>query len=103
MLVRCEIINFCVTFNSSIIKIFKITLLFVFSSNLIFPQKLSEIMFYPSDRNNEFIEIYNDKEYPINFIGWKVKYHTSNIDSIVTPDTTKVLNPGVKIRCPIHR
>ena len=49
-------------------------------SSLIF----SEIMFYPSAGNNEFIEIYNlNSSQPIELGGYSIKYYSSSADQIV--------------------
>ena len=44
----------------------------------------SEIMFYPSAGNNEFIEIYNlNSSQPIELDGYSIKYYSSSADQIV--------------------
>ena len=44
----------------------------------------SEIMFYPSAGNNEFIEIYNlNSSQPIELGGYSIKYYSSSADQIV--------------------
>lgn len=59
------------------------------SSNTLLAQSdtlliLTEIMFRPTTGNNEFIEIYNRSETEtINLTNYKIKYHTSNPNTIV--------------------
>jgi hypothetical protein len=55
---------------------------------------ISEVMFYAPSGNNEFIEIYNKSETEYkNLYGFKLKYYTSNSDSIIDAGYGIVLPP----------
>ncbi len=55
---------------------------------------ISEIMFYPSETNGEFIELYNASSYPINLFKYKIIYSTSSADTIVAFTDNTILNPN---------
>ena len=60
------------------------------NSNII----LSEIMFKPQPGDNEFIELYNISENEkVDLSGYKIKYQTSNPDSIVSAGSGTILYP----------
>ena len=53
---------------------------------------LSEIMFKPQPGDNEFIELYNTSENEkVDLSGYKIKYQTSNPDSIVSAGSGTIL------------
>lgn len=80
------IYNFLV--NNSMTKKLYLILCLLFIRQ-IFPQSdtsviFSEIMFYPTTGNNEFIELYNTSaSESIDLSNWKIKYYTSTADVIV--------------------
>ncbi|AFH50698.1 Hypothetical protein IALB_2995 [Ignavibacterium album JCM 16511] len=54
----------------------------------------SEIMFYPSSGNNEFVELFNlSTTESINLSNWKIKYYTSTADVITDAGFGTVLPP----------
>ena len=54
----------------------------------------SEIMFYPTSGNNEFVELYNlSSTQSIDLSNWKIKYYTSTADVIVDAGFGTVLPP----------
>lgn len=56
---------------------------------------LTEVMFYPTSGNNEFIEIYNlSSTQSIDLNGFKVKYYTSTPDQIVDAGFGTILPPN---------
>ena len=71
----------------------------LFLTQLIFSQSdtsiiFSEIMFYPTSGNNEFVEIYNTSStQSVNLSNWKIKYYTSSNDVIVDAGFGTVLPP----------
>lgn len=71
----------------------------LFLTQLIFSQSdtsiiFSEIMFYPTSGNNEFVEIYNTSStQTVNLFNWKIKYYTSANDVIVDAGFGTVLPP----------
>ncbi len=55
----------------------------------------SEVMFYPTENNGEFIEIYNTSTtQTINLTGYKIKYYTSTADNLVAFIGGMDLAPG---------
>ncbi|MCX7874969.1 MAG: lamin tail domain-containing protein, partial [Melioribacteraceae bacterium] len=59
------------------------------------PLTFSEIMFYPTENNGEFIEIYNTSAtQSINLTGYKIKYYTSTADNLVSFIGGMILEPG---------
>lgn len=54
---------------------------------------LSEVMFYPSSGNNEFIELFNLSDQSINLSGYKIKYYSAAADSLVDAGEGFVLQP----------
>lgn len=68
-------------------------------TQLIFSQSdtsiiFSEIMFYPSSGNNEFIELYNTSTTEsIDLTNWKIKYYTSSNDLIIDAGFGTILPP----------
>ena len=73
--------------------------LLFFLSGTLFPQGeseviLSEVMFNPASGNNEFIELYNQSETEsVNLSAFRIKYYTSNPDSIKDAGFGTVLPP----------
>lgn len=76
-----------------------VSLCFFYSTNL-FAQvgsslTFSEIMFYPSETNGEFVEIYNTSETEtINLTNYKFKYSTSSNNTLVAFIGGMLLGPG---------
>ena len=74
-------------------------ILSLFLTQLIFSQSdtsiiFSEIMFYPTSGNNEFVEIYNTSStQSVDLSNWKIKYYTSANDVIVDAGFGTVLPP----------
>ena len=59
------------------------------------PLTFSEIMFYPSETNGEFIEIYNTSAIEtIDLSGYKIKYYTSSPNTLTTFIGGTQLAPG---------
>lgn len=55
----------------------------------------TEVMFYPTENNGEFIEIYNTSTtQTINLTGYKIKYYTSTADNLVAFIGGMDLAPG---------
>ncbi|MCW8849103.1 MAG: lamin tail domain-containing protein, partial [Melioribacteraceae bacterium] len=54
---------------------------------------LSEIMFAPSESNSEFIEIFNNSDEIVDLKGFKIKYHTTSPDGIISSSDNYLLNP----------
>lgn len=76
-------------------KILIVSLIFLVNSFIpIYSQQFSEIMFYASEANCEFIEIFNSADSMIDLNGFKFKYHTSSSDEIVSPDSNYSLYPN---------
>ena len=50
-------------------------------------------MFNPQTGNNEFIELYNNGDSPLNLTDYKFQYSTSNPDAIVETGNGMILNP----------
>lgn len=68
----------------------------IFLVNSAFPiycQQFSEIMFYASEANCEFIEIFNSTDSVIDLSGFKIKYYTSPPDEMISPDSNYSLHP----------
>jgi hypothetical protein len=63
------------------------------------PLTFSEIMFYPSEQNGEFVEIFNSSETEtIDLTGYKFKYYTSSPNNIVAlTGGTKLLPGGLAV------
>lgn len=55
---------------------------------------LSEVMFMPNESNSEFIELVNVSASPINLAGYKIKYHTTSPDEIVSLQNNYILFPN---------
>uniref|UniRef100_A0A7V3E679 LTD domain-containing protein n=1 Tax=Ignavibacterium album TaxID=591197 RepID=A0A7V3E679_9BACT len=74
-------------------------LLIIFSISQVFSQTdtviiFSEVMFYPTSGNNEFIELYNSSvNQSIDLSNWKIKYYTSTSDQIIDAGFGTVLSP----------
>lgn len=70
-----------------------------FLTQIIFSQSdttiiFSEIMFYPTSGNNEFVEIYNTSlTQSVDLSNWKIKYYTSANDVIIDAGFGTVLPP----------
>ncbi len=83
--------------KSMIKKIFTVFFLLI---NFSFAQMdtiitFSEIMFYPTSGNNEFIELYTlSSTQSINLNGFKIKYYTSTADQIVDAGYGTILQPN---------
>lgn len=59
------------------------------------PLTFSEVMFYPTEINGEFIEIYNTSTtQTINLTGYKIKYYTSTADNLIAFIGGMDLAPG---------
>lgn len=74
-------------------------ILSLFLTQLIFSQSdtsiiFSEIMFYPTSGNNEFVEIYNTSStLSVDLSNWQIKYYTSANDVIIDAGFGTVLPP----------
>ncbi|MBK8944825.1 MAG: lamin tail domain-containing protein [Ignavibacteriae bacterium] len=82
--------------RKSKIFFFKLTLIYQLTLNILFGQniKLSEIMFAPSSENSEFIEIINVSDsVTIDLSEFKIKYHTSSPDEIISLSNEYLLKP----------
>ena len=55
---------------------------------------LSEVMFIPSESNSEFIEIVNVSDVAIDLSGYKIKYHTTSPDEIISSQNNYILYPN---------
>lgn len=54
----------------------------------------SEIMFYPTSGNNEFVELYNTSSTEsVDLANWKIKYYTSTADVIIDAGFGTILPP----------
>jgi len=62
-------------------------------SNFLLAQKLSEIMFFPSESNSEFIELFNPTDTIINLENYKIIYHTSGADQFSSSNLINQLLP----------
>ncbi|MBK7104621.1 MAG: lamin tail domain-containing protein [Ignavibacteriae bacterium] len=75
----------------NIFLIIHLTASFTFAQNV----KLSEIMFAPSSENSEFIEIKNiSNTDTIDLSGFKIKYHTTTSDAIISQNNNYQLLPN---------
>lgn len=74
-------------------------ILSLFLTQLIFSQSdttiiFSEIMFYPTSGNNEYVEIYNTSStQSVDLSNWKIKYYTSANDVIIDAGFGTILPP----------
>jgi len=75
-----------------------LSVLYIISSlvaeHSILAQQISEIMFTPSESNSEFIELYNSTNETINLSNYKISYHTSLADEIISNTSEYNLLPN---------
>lgn len=55
---------------------------------------LSEVMFIPNESNSEFIELVNISDFPVNLSDYKIKYHTTSPDEIISSNNNYILYPN---------